>query len=444
MLSQIITKDIFRRYSCVGEFSFDENKFYTNFQLIQYIDGEIEMLVLEMPALAAITELSKINPYCSIKANLVDSKGSIHITGAFVNNIRFEFGNNKISYALLKATQNIIINHVSSDSSYDSARFYMTNFINDSSQLSNQFCEFKVNIDNKPMAFRGYEKYSHYKQELTSNRLSVAVTSIGDIILNNYTLNMESIDKLTYLLSYSCKTQISPICFDYVKNNIVYKTVLRPLRTTRYSHKNHLISPNAKSHFLEKCWGEFEENLARVSLKTSISIYLESLLNNYTDTGYVMLVQALEILLASYEKWWEEQGNEIKIGSISRIKKDISEFIDSKDYSMPEEDLNELSEKLAYPYTTTLEKLSLIKKQDDFKDKLNLNKFDYDFPTIRNRIIHEGVVPKTIKSSGSEREINILEEYKRVIFMYDKMILTLLGYDGVFYDYLNDNGDKVL
>ena len=99
----------------------------------------------------------------------------------------------------------------------------------------------------------------------------------------------------------------------YVKNNIVYKTVLRPIRTTRYSHKNHLISPNAKSHFLEKCWGEFEENLAILSLKTSISIYLESLLNNYTDTGYVMLIQALEILLASYEKWWEEQGNEIKI-----------------------------------------------------------------------------------------------------------------------------------
>ena len=439
MLSQIITKDIFRRYNCVGEFSFDENKFYTNFQLIQYIDGEIEIIVLEIPSLASINELSKINPYCSIEANLVDSQGFIHITDAFVNNIRFEFGNNKISYALLKVTKNITIEYVNSDNKYDSARFYMTNFINDSSQLSNQFSEFKANINNQLIVFRGYEKYSYYKQEITSNRLGVAVTAIGEVILNNDTVDIKSVDKLTYLLSYSCKTQISPICFDYVKNNIVYKTVLRQIRTTKYSHKKHLISPNAKSYFLEKCYGDFKENLTGLSLKITISIYLESLLSNYIDTSYVLLVQALEIFLASYEKWWEDKGNEIKIGSVNRIKKDINEFINSKEYSLSEEDLNELSKKLAYPYTTTLEKLSLIKKQDDFKDKLNLHKYDYDFPTIRNKIIHEGVVPKTINSSGNEREIKILEEYKRVIFMYDKIILTLLGYDGEFHDYLNEN-----
>ena len=112
MLSQIINKDIFRLYNCVGKFSFDGNDFYTNFQLIQYIDGEIEIIVLEMPALALIVELSKLNPYCIIEANLVDSQGTIHITDAFVNNIRFEFGTNKISYALLKATKTIIIEYV--------------------------------------------------------------------------------------------------------------------------------------------------------------------------------------------------------------------------------------------------------------------------------------------------------------------------------------------
>lgn len=90
MLSQIITKDIFRQYNCVGEFTFDESKFYANFHLIQYIDGEIEMIVLEMPALALITELSENNPYCSIKFNIVDSQGSVHITDALVNTIIFE------------------------------------------------------------------------------------------------------------------------------------------------------------------------------------------------------------------------------------------------------------------------------------------------------------------------------------------------------------------
>lgn len=109
----------------------------------------------------------------------------------------------------------------------------------------------------------------------------------------------------------------------------------------------------------------------------------------------MLLVQALEIFFASYENWWQEQGNEIKIGSIGRMKKDIAEFMDSKEYFLPEEDLNELSEKLAYPYTKTPEKLGLL-KQDNFRDKLNLNGYDHDFPYIRNKIIHEGVVPETI------------------------------------------------
>ena len=430
MLSQIITKDIFRLYECIGEFSHDENKFSTEFLLIQNIDGEIEIIVLGMPALLLIN----FRQYpCSINGHLINSEGIVHIRTAYVNNI--QFGSNEVPYALLKTFNEVNIKHVNSDNMYDSARFHLTNFINDSSDLFN---EFEINIENHSIRFRGNEKYLHYKQELTSNRLSAAVTSTGDITLNNESLNMKSIDKLAFLLSYSCKTQIVPICFDYIKDDKVYKTVLRPLRTTKYSNKKHLITPNAKAYFLEKCFDKFKENLTRYSLKISISIYLESLLSNYTDTSYVLLVQALEIFLASYEKWWEDEGNEIKIGSISRIKKDISEFIDSKEYTMPEEDLNELSEKLAYPYTTTLEKLSLIKKQDAFRDKLNLNKFDYDFPNIRNRIIHEGVVPKTINSSGSEREINIYEEYKRVIFMYDKIILTLLGYDEEFYDYLNE------
>ena len=264
------------------------------------------------------------------------------------------------------------------------------------------------------------------------------MTSIGDIILNNEDLDINSIDKLTYLLSYSCKTQIVPVCFDYIKNNIIYKTVLRPIRTTRYSNKKHLILPNDMAYYIEKCYDEFKEKFAKLSLNISLSIYLESLLSNYTDTSYVLLVQALEIFLASYENWWVEQGNEIKLGSIGKVKKDITEFIESKEYSLPQEDLNELSEKLAYHYTNTHEKLALIKNQDNFKDNLNLNKYDYDFPTIRNKIIHEGLIPKTIKSSGDEREIQILEEYKRVIFMYDKIILTLLGYDGEFYNYLNE------
>lgn len=99
----------------------------------------------------------------------------------------------------------VTIEHIDSQNQYESARFYLTNFINDTTNLSNQFIEFETNVENQHINFKGDKNYSHYKQELSSNRMNVAVTSIGEIILNNNPLNQRTIDKLTSLLPYSVK-----------------------------------------------------------------------------------------------------------------------------------------------------------------------------------------------------------------------------------------------
>ena len=112
-------------------------------------------------------------------------------------------------------------------------------------------------------------------------------------------------------------------------------------------------------------------------------------------------------------------------------------FLDRKDYDIIEEDLEELSKMLAYENTTLGEKFSLLKNKDKFRSNLNLKAEDYYFPTIRNKIIHTGKVPKKINSSKGERKINMAVEYNRTLFLLDKIILSLLEYDGVFNDYLN-------
>ena len=66
-----------------------------------------------------------------------------------------------------------------------------------------------------------------------------------------------------------------------------------------------------------------------------------------------------------------------------------------------------------------------------------LNSKDYDFPKIRNEIIHTGKVPKSIPYKKGNREINMSVEFARTLFLLDKIILSLLKYNGKFNDYLN-------
>ena len=96
----------------------------------------------------------------------------------------------------------------------------------------------------------------------------------------------------------------------------------------------------------------------------------------------------------AHENYCINHGEEIIPHSIKDISEKLTTFFEENENSISKEDIDKLSEELAYKHTTTNEKLSLLKKKDKFRENLNLNQFDYDFPTIRNKIIHTGKVPK--------------------------------------------------
>ena len=66
-----------------------------------------------------------------------------------------------------------------------------------------------------------------------------------------------------------------------------------------------------------------------------------------------------------------------------------------------------------------------------------LREAGFSFPKIRNEIIHTGKVPKSIPLKKCNREINMSVEFARTLFLLDKIILSLLKYNGKFNDYLN-------
>lgn len=376
--------------------------------------------------------------YCSISAKLLDGSASVRIDEAVIANISVNSENSKPTYTILNVYNPITIESNNYEEfNHDTILVYLTNFLNNPTSQGD-FQKFNIENNNYLIEFIGIHDYDEYKTLLYERKEDVLITSMAKINLKNKDVDIVGeMDKLTYLISYINRTHISPVCFNFYDKDHLIKSILYPALTTKFSNKEKLIETNNIKYFIEKCYPVFLENYQDFSLNIVISIYLESLLSNYVDSNYILLVTSLESFLLSHEDQCRKNGEIINPSSIKRIKKDIVKFLDRKDYDIIEEDLEELSKMLAYENTTLGEKFSLLKNKNKFRSNLNLKAEDYDFPTIRNKIIHTGKVPKKINSSKGERKINMAVEYNRTLFLLDKIILSLLEYDGVFNDYLN-------
>lgn len=438
MLSSIINKEIFNCYACIGTFSFKDKEFTSEFYLVQYNDGKIDLIIGGFFTFLFMERFSVKDDYCSISAKLLDGSASVRIDEAVIANISVNSGNSKPTYAILNVYNPITIESNNYEEfNHDTILVYLTNFLNNPTSQGD-FQKFNIENNNYLIEFIGIHDYDEYKTLLYERKEDVLITSMAKINLKNKDVDIVGeMDKLTYLISYVNRTYISPVCFNFYDNDHLIKSILYPALTTKFSNKEKLIETNNIKYFIEKCYPIFLENYQDFSLNIVISIYLESLLSNYVDSSYILLVTSLESFLLSHEDQCIKNGEIINPSSIKRIKKDIVKFLDRKDYDIIEEDLEELSKMLAYKNTTLGEKFSLLKNKDKFRSNLNLKAEDYDFPTIRNKIIHTGKVPKKINSSKGERKINMVVEYNRTLFLLDKIILSLLEYDGVFNDYLN-------
>lgn len=438
MLGSIIYKEIFNCYTCVGNFSFNDRDFTSEFYLVQYNDGKIDLIILGFSTLYFMERFSLRDNSCSISAKLIDDSVSVRIDEAIISNVSFNVGNGKLTYAILNVFNPVIMElNNSVELNADSILVYLTNFLNNPTK-NGDFQKFNVENNDYLIEFKGIHNFKDYKELLYEHKEDVLITSMAKINLKDQDVDVvDEISKLTYLMSYINRTHISPVCFNFYYNEHLIKCILYPALTTKFSDRDKLIEPKNIKYFIEKCYPIFLENYYDFSLNIVISIYLESLLSNYVDSSYILLVLGLESFLLAYENQCKNNGEIINPSSINRVKKDLIDFFSEKEYVIDVGDLELLAEKIAYGNTSLIEKLSLLKKKDKFKSNLDLKPEDYDFPTIRNEIIHTGKVPKEIKSSKGKRQINMAVEYHRMLFLLDKIILSLLEYDGVFNDFLN-------
>ena len=438
MLGSIIYKEIFNCYNCVGNFSFNDKEFTSEFYLVQYNDGKIDLIILGFSTLLFMERFSLRDNYCSISAKLTDDSVSVRIDEAIISNVSLNMGNGQPTYAILNVFNPIIMElNNYAESNADTILVYLTNFLNNPTK-NGDFHKFNIENNDYNIEFKGIHDFKEYKELLYEHKEDVLITSVAKINIKNQDVDVvDEISKLTYLMSYINRTHISPVCFNYYNNGHLIKCILYPSLTTKFSDREKLIETKNIKYFIEKCYPIFLENYCDFSLNIVISIYLEALLSNYVDSSYILLILALESFLLAHENQCKNNGEIINPSSINRIKNVMVDFFAEKEYDIDVNHLELLAEKVAYGNTSLIEKLSLLKKKEKFKSNLNLKPEDYDFPTIRNQIMHTGKVPNEIKSSKGKREINMAKEYHRMLFLLDKIILSLLEYDGVFNDYLN-------
>lgn len=211
----------------------------------------------------------------------------------------------------------------------------------------------------------------------------------------------------------------------------MFKTILNPLLTKEFNTKenrlinsNHIGNCNLKS-YLELTYPKYFEFKNQFGLNIVISLYLELLTIKYIDMQFLLAVTALETILNGYAEMRQETGNPITRSILRRNKKKTIELLEEYDINN-NEIACKIVEEISNPYLNNHDKLNDFINDEDFQ--VELNEFDRDFVFIRNKIAHTGKFPKKIKYNGTEREISLGEEFNRLIYLLDRIILTILNY----------------
>lgn len=414
-------KDVLNEYRCNGDFHFENDEIINlNFIVIQYMDGEIQLNAdLNDKQYEQLSILFNDNVFgCSINGKLMDNNGDIKINKLYLNNISKNANFIIFSKIILTFDDDVPHNHI---------EFGVTNFFN-SPTVFNDFKKFECSLDNCNIKFEGISKYKDYEHGLKENIIKSAITSKATVFTQEECT--KEFEKLTYFLSYVNRTPIDFIYESYYSNTKLLKTVLFKPPIKNFSNNAKLIETEDLKDFIEKYFGNFSKYYDDFSLNIVITIFNQGLSAVFSDIGYVLLEISLETFLTEYECYCNSKNVEISINSRKQIKNRLCKFLTEYTVDVLKEDLDSLVEDISPEFTSVSDKFNHLKKSSMFKKNLKHKKGDDYFQTIRNKIAHTGKFPQTIHKD--KRPVDIGEEFERLVYLIDRIILTLIGFEGSF------------
>jgi len=410
----------------------------SSFEIIIYVSGKIDFLF----------DIKKQNCQKIDSVQKIEFKGITDDGFTFERDITTEFNENPVHFkffdSMSKSIQILNPIHLKKESSKDGKilRQHFTNFLFDYNSVGTN--GFMVKVKNQEFVFKNSIQYKEMKEILQKTNVPKITGHVESKFSNNYS-DIKNISKnILELVSYS-QRQFVQIVFDEILDDkkevveiILFPEVLRPARTGFNIVESSLVYEPDQSimKFIEDCYENYQNWKEKIKLDYSLTYYLLSFIPKQGEIEYILVFTALEALLRHYEDYFIAQ----KQFNLEEIKKQqFKEKIDSKltiDDAQKEILFNP-ENRFFYGNLSFDESLNIIyqgKITSEFKDesfgfKLTRDAFDSEAPKIRNNLMHKGEFQDYSNLS------QISSNLKNVVYMFDKIFLTILGYKGYFRNY---------
>lgn len=324
----------------------------------------------------------------------------------------------------------------------DILKQYFTNFLFDYNSV--QFHGFSVKIEDIEFNFNNNSEYKESKEIIQNLYLPQITGFCESKIKNNYD-NLKKITKnILELISYS-QRQFIQVPYEEIlnKNKEILEIHLFP-QTLRQARSGFTVvesslvyeSDQLIVNFIEKTYANYIEWKEKIKLDYSLTYYLLSFIPQQGEVEYILVFTATESLLRHYEDYFLT-NKKYKLDEIK--KQQFQEKIESK-LNVEKEQKNILlnpENKFFYVSLSFDESLNILyqgKITSEYKDesfgfKLKRDDFDCKAPGIRNNLMHKG----EFKDYSDMTAIS--SDMKNMVYMFDKIFLTILGYKDYYRDY---------
>lgn len=323
---------------------------------------------------------------------------------------------------------------------------YLTNFLFDYNSIDSN--EFEIEIKRTKFIFRNISEYKESKDIINTLYLP-QITGYCEIELqDNYGEVKKIIRNVLELISYS-QRQFVQIPYEEIvnENGEIIKIRLFPqvLRQARSGftvvEATLLYEPDQSiKKFVEDSYENYILWKDRIKLDYSLTYYLLGFIPQQGEVEYILVFTAIESLIRHYEDYFLKETKT----NLDDIKKEqYIERLNSKklNLNLTENQINSMIHKGKF-YPKTLDfnqslgilysgKISSKFKNEAFGIGLERDVFDCKASSIRNDLIHKG----EFKDYSDLSQIS--QDTKNIVFMFDKIFLTILGYTGYFRDYRN-------
>jgi len=265
---------------------------------------------------------------------------------------------------------------------------------------------FRATLNGQLVFYRQLPSFRHVTQELGQD---VILTSeaIVQIQLSDYERSKNVINDSLMLLSLASGNYIASIYEDTFHQGVLAKTILKPVKTMPYHHRDYCIDLKNLAAcdlqiFLETTFPKYRTMQQDLGLDIVIEYYLQAKRAPLVELKYLIGVVGIECLLSYVPSYFSKIG---------KWKKG-SGFVDLI-----------LSKLRRRPSRRSLRRKTQA-LLEHFSVSHNLQ--DLQFIKIRNRLVHTGRFPEALQKQP-------YEPYTKLMSFLDRILLTILGFRGHYY-----------